>query len=350
MTGGGEIAVGRITRRGRYTADVVVPSVRAGRHVITLKAGRVALKFPFTVKAPRRGSGVKGGRPRKAADPLVVAVGDIACDPSDRDFHGGRGDATHCRQMHTSNIAMRPLPSAVLAVGDLQYEDGAFDKFTAAYDPSWGRLKALTRPVVGNHEYLTPGASGYFDYFNGFGNLTGPAGSRYTGYYSFDVGAWHLIALNSNCSKSGGCGPNSPQERWLRADLAAHRTSCTIAYWHHPRFASGRYSDSSTYWAFWKALYDYGAEIVINGHDHNYQRYAPQDPDGNATALGIREFIVGTGGKERNPVQPGPIKNRDAASADSFGVLKLTLHQTGYGWKFASGGGSFSDGGTGACH
>jgi hypothetical protein len=252
--------------------------------------------------------------------------------------------------MHTSNIALRPLPSAVLALGDLQYEDGAFEKFQASYDPSWGRLKAITRPAVGNHEYLTPGAAGYFDYFNGFGNLTGPAGHRNTGYYSFDVGAWHLIALNSNCSKSGGCGPNSPQERWLRADLAAHRTSCTLAYWHHPRFASGRYGDNATYLAFWKALYDYGAEIVINGHDHNYQRYAPQDPDGNATAAGIREFIVGTGGNNQIPVQPGPIRNREAANGSTFGVLKLTLHRTGYAWQFASGGGSFSDSGAGSCH
>ncbi len=350
ITVGGKPAVsGRTNRRGRFSRDILVPRLKVGRHVVVVKAGRVRFAFPFTVPQPPPGP--RPPRVSPISDPLVVAAGDIACDPTNRNFHNGRGDATHCRQMHTSNIAMRPRPAAVLPLGDLQYEVGAFDDFRRSYDPSWGRLKSLTRPAIGNSEYGVPGAAGYFDYFNGVGNETGPAGPRSTGYYSYDVGAWHLIALNSTCSKlPGGCSAGSPQERWLRADLAAHPRACTLAYWHHPRFSSGRYGDNPNLRAFWQALYDYGAEIVLNGHDQNYQRYARQDPDGFVTSRGLREFVVGTGGRSQLAIQPGAVANREAASGTTFGVLKLTLHPTSYDWRFSSGGGPFSDAGSGICH
>jgi hypothetical protein len=202
---------------------------------------------------------------------------------------------------------------------------------------------------VGNHEYITPGAAGYFDYFNGVGNALGRAGDRSKGYYSYDVGAWHLIALNSNCSPVGGCGTGSPQERWLRADLAAHPKACTLAYWHHPRFSSGQYADNPALQPLWQALYDYRAEIVLNGHDHNYQRYALQDPAGRADANGIREFVVGTGGKNHYAADPPPVANREVADGQTYGVLKLTLHAQNYDWRFVPESGSFTDSGSGSC-
>ncbi len=160
----------------------------------------------------------------------------------------------------------------MLILGDIQYEDGAYSKFLASYDPSWGRVKSITKPVPGNHEYRdrrAPRAT------------TGTSARRPAipakGYYSFDLGGWHLVALNSNCSAVGGCGTGSPQEQWLRADLAAHPATCTLAFWHHPRFSSGLHGSDSTYTAFWQALYDANADVVLVGHDHDYERFAPQD-------------------------------------------------------------------------
>lgn len=177
------------------------------------------------------------------------------------------------------------------------------------------------------------------------------AGDRNRGYYSFDIGSWHFVALNSNCSKVGGCGPGSAQYEWLKADLASSPASCTAAYWHHPRFSSGQYADNSSYQPFWQLLYADGAEVVLNGHDHNYQRYAPMTPSGARDDLrGIREFVVGTGGKSRYRVDPsGP--NREVAHDATYGVIKLTLRPNGYDWQFVSEAGkTFTDSGSGSCH
>lgn len=288
--------------------------------------------------------------PPPPGDPVIAAAGDIACDPGDIDFKGGAGTATRCRQQHVSDLLVGRDLSAVLPLGDVQYEDGQLAKFQQSYDPSWGRFKAITRPAAGNHEYGTAGASGYFDYFNGIGTAGGPAGPRGEGYYSYDLQNWHLIALNSNCSAVGGCGPDSAQEQWLRADLAAHPSSCTLAYWHHPRFTSASRGGNTAVGALWDALYEAGADVVLNGHEHGYERFARQTPQGLPDReRGIREFVVGTGGKDLTgfaAVAP----NSGLRQATAFGVLELTLGADGYDWRFvAEPGNGFSDSGSDGC-
>jgi hypothetical protein len=213
-----------------------------------------------------------------------------------------------------------------------------------SYDASWGRLRTLSRPVPGNHEYLTPNATGYFTYFGAAG------GDPTKGYYSYDIGDWHIIALNSACAFVGGCLAGSPQTVWLENDLAAHQNLCTLAYWHEPRFSSGVHGDDDSFGRWWLDLYNAGAEIVLNGHDHQYERLAPQDPDQNPVANGIREFIAGTGGEEHEPVGV-PVPNSEITNTDTFGVLKLTLRSSGYDWQFVpESGGTFTDSGSGTCH
>ncbi len=265
------------------------------------------------------------------ADPVLVGVGDIAsCSSS--------GDEATAKLLDTIN-------GTVFTTGDNVYESGTDTEFTNCYEPSWGRHKARTRPSVGNHEYGTAGASGYFNYFGA------AAGERGKGYYSYDLGAWHIIVLNSNCSQVGGCGAGSAQEQWLRADLAAHPTTCTLAYWHHPRFSSGSHGNSTAVQPLWQALYDAGADVVVSGHDHNYERFAPQTPSGAADpTFGIREFVAGMGGKSHygfGTIQP----NSQVRNSDTYGVLKLTLHATSYDWQFVpETGKTFTDSGTTTCH
>src|SRR4051794_22917108 len=299
-----------------------------------------------------------------AADPVIAAAGDIACDPASSDFNGGAGDATHCRQRATSDLLASGNYAQVLPLGDTQYENGDLTKFQASYDPSWGRLRSITRPVVGNHEHLTAAAGGYFDYFNGAGNPSGPAGDRAKGYYSYDVSLpsgsrWHIVALNSECGASsagtvgqaGACDAGSAQERWLRANLAANPTPCTLAYWHHPLFSSGGIGNNPVMQQIWTDLYDAGADVVLNGHDHNYERFAPQKPDGSAnTSYGIREFIVGTGGKSL--LAMGVVKaNSEVRQNSIYGVMDLALHDNGYDWSFRpEPGQAYTDTGSGTCH
>jgi hypothetical protein len=283
--------------------------------------------------------------PASSMDPVIAAAGDIACDPSNVAFNGGNGTATACQQMFTSNALFSADLAAILPLGDIQYESGSSDAFLASFDPSWGRVKPLLRPVPGNHDYQTPGAAGYYAYFGS------AAGVPSKGYYSYDVGAWHLIALNSECGYVGGCGSGSPEEQWLSADLATHQNTCTLAYWHEPRFSSGQNGDYiGNTQAFWEDLYSAGVDVILNGHDHLYERFAPQDTDGFATPDGIREFIVGSGGRSHegiSSIQP----NSEVRNADTFGVLELTLHPTAYDWAFVPvAGGTFTDSGTTACH
>ncbi len=289
--------------------------------------------------------------PVDPVDPVIAAAGDIACSPGDVNYNNGAGTARACRQQATSDLLLGGQLARVLTLGDNQYEDATLEQFLTSYEPTWGRLKPITSPATGNHEYLTNGAAGYFDYFGA------AAGDRGLGYYSFDVGAWHLIALNSNCSKLpagtalDGCAEGSPQNDWLEADLAAHRNTCTLAYWHHPLFNTGKHGGWSIVEPFWTDLYAAGADVVLNSHAHSYERFTPVDPAGSPDpSTGIREFVVGTGGKNHSAAAtPPPIS--EAINVDTFGVLKLTLHPAGYDWNFVPEvGGTFTDAGSGACH
>ncbi len=260
----------------------------------------------------------------------------------------GAGDIADCRDLSGAEATAKlldQLPGTVMAVGDLAYPDGSKGNFVC-YDKTWGRAKAHTRPAPGNHEFHSSGASPYFDYFGA------AAGDAKTGYYSYELGAWHIIVLNSECKDVGGCEAGSPQEKWLRADLAAHPAACTLAYWHKPLFSSGSAHGSAlTVKPLFQALYEANAELVVNGHDHDYERFAPQDPDGTADpARGLREFVVGTGGKNHRPFgQPKP--NSEVRDATAFGVLKLTLKPKSYDWQFIpEAGKSFTDSGTSVCH
>jgi 3',5'-cyclic AMP phosphodiesterase CpdA len=274
----------------------------------------------------------------------IVVTGDIACDPEASDFNDGLGSEDRCRQKQVADLVGQTVPDAVLPLGDLQYEDGTLVKFNESYDLSWGEYREITYPVVGNHEYLTVDAAGYYSYFGS------RAGDPDKGYYSYDLGEWHLVALNSNCSKIGGCKADSPQGQWLEADLSANKKRCTLAYWHHPRFSSGQHGSDEDYTDFWDILYKAGADVVLSGHDHNYERFAPQDAQGQLdTKRGIRQFVVGTGGKSiRNMEDMKP--NSETHNSDVFGVLKLSLHASGYAWEFLSESGELVDKGNTDCH
>lgn len=274
----------------------------------------------------------------------VAAAGDIACDPAVPDFRGGSGSADECRQQATSDLLVGAGYAAVLVLGDIQYEAGELGAFAASYHPTWGRLRAATRPVPGNHEYRTASAAAYFRYFGA------RAGDPAKGYYSFEVGEWHVVALNSNCAEVGGCDAGSAQERWLRSDLAAHPARCTLAYWHHPRYSSGWHGSDATYAAFWQALVDANADLVLVGHDHGYERFTPQNARGGRDlARGIREFVVGTGGRSLRSFQ-SVRPNSEARDATSFGVLELTLGDDAYAWRFQAALGAFADAGSAWCH
>ena len=285
----------------------------------------------------------------------VFAAGDAACSTLDSGYAGGDGTATRCRQRWVSDLFVAAAPDALLALGDLQYEQATLAEFQAVYDPTWGRVKYVTYPVPGNHEYDDPagGAQGYFDYFNGAGNATGPAGDRSRGYYSYDVGGWHVIALNSNCASiAGGCGAGSAQEPWLRADLAANPAPCTLAYWHHPRFSSGAQASSTTFSPFWQALQEAGADVVLAGHAHDYERFAPMLADGTIDATnGIRSFVVGSGGKSHHPFPSTTfVPGSEAQDDETFGALELTLRPRGYSWQFRpEAGATYSDSGSASC-
>jgi hypothetical protein len=294
---------------------------------------------------PTSGSeGASGG----AGDPVVVAAGDIACET--------------CAQEETARLMLdlateRPL-AAVLPLGDNAYDGGALSEFMKLYAPSWGRpeLRAITHPILGGHEYQSsPGdGSGYFDYFYGPGVQSGWFGKRRQGFYSFDLGAWHLVALNTAIAcRQVACNPGSAQEVWLRADLAAHPTLCTLAYFHEPRFQQGEeHGDSEAASALWTALYEAGAELVLSANEHNYQQLGGMDQDGRPDPVrGVRQFVVGTGGAALHDrfssAHADVLEERDAGH---HGVLELTLHPTSYEWRFVAVGGEIIASGSAPCH
>ena len=275
----------------------------------------------------------------QAADAVVVvAAGDIACDPAG---HGSDGSNPEVCQ-YAATAELLAGADAVLPLGDLQYPDGTLDQFQGAYDPTWGVQAPISYPAVGNHEYHVPGAAGYFDYWSDEGR---PTGDRDGGYYSFDLGSWHLISLNSNCSEVS-CDDGTPQNDWLEADLAATSSSCVLAFWHHPLFNSGAvHGDSALPGVreLWHDLYAAGADIVLNGHEHNYQRYAKQGPDGLARADGIREFVAGTGGSRLYPLLSAKAPNYETGQDTTFGVLRMHLDEGAYSWEFVAVDGTVTD-------
>ena len=260
----------------------------------------------------------------------------------------GAGDIADCRDLSGAEATaklLEQIPGTVMAVGDLAYPDGSAENFQC-YDKTWGRVKTRTRPAAGNHEFHAAGGTPYFDYFGA------AAGDPKNGYYSYELGSWHIVVLNSECRDVGGCDANSRQVQWLRSDLAAHPAACTLAYWHKPLFSSGSaHGNDPGMKPLWQALYDANADVVINGHDHNYERFAPQDPDGHSDAArGIREFVVGSGGKNHRPIVLAK-PNSESRNADAYGVLKLTLREGAYDWQFvAEPGKQFTDSGAGKCH
>jgi acid phosphatase type 7 len=260
----------------------------------------------------------------------------------------GAGDIAECLSYpdNATSELLDDIPGTVFTVGDNVYPSGTAWRFAFCYGPSWGRHKARTRPAPGNHEYLTESASGYFDYFGS------AAGSPSRGYYSYDESGWHVVALNSNCEEPGGCGASSPMVTWLKRDLAAHLRKCTLAYFHHPLFSSGaEHGNQPQVRPIWEVLYAANADVVVSSHDHVYERFAPQRPDGTRDeSRGIREFVVGTGGAELYSF--GTIKpNSQVRNASTYGVLKLTLNPGSYEWKFVPvAGKTFTDSGHDQCH
>lgn len=341
----------RVRWKGRAIADVALASATTRRRALIPLAEFPAVrsgKLTITVTSPRRGVQIDGlavdGSVPGEAPAVVAAAGDIACDPGDPGFNGGNGTTTRCKQKATSNLLVNSGLDAVLALGDIQYEDATHAQFMASYDPSWGRVKSITRPVAGNHEYETGTAAGYFQYFGS------AAGDPAKGYYSFDLGDWHVVALNSDCWRVGGCKPGDPQNDWLRSDLAARPSRCTLAYWHYPRFSSGPEGNDPAVKPLWDALYEAGVDVVLNGHEHLYERFALQTPGGQSDPKrGIRQFTVGTGGKNLYSFA-GRRPNSQVRNASAFGVLRLTLYPTSYEWRFVPiAGKTFTDRGATDC-
>src|SRR5579859_2042175 len=294
----------------------------------------VFLAAPFLLSHSKHGAGFAFGKAPSADTASVVLV--------------GAGDIADCKDLSGAEATaklLEKIPGTVFAAGDLAYPDGSKENFEC-YDKTWGRVKSRTRPAPGNHEFHQKGATYYFQCFGS------AAGDPNDGYYSYDLGSWHIIVLNSECADVGGCETGSRQEKWLRADLAAHPVACTLAYFHKPLFSSGgAHGDDLALKPFWQALFDANADVVISGHDHDYERFAPQTPDGKSDmSRGIREFIVGTGGKNHRPFGD-PHPNSELRDATAFGVLKLTLRPGNYSWEFIpEPGKSFTDVGSAECH
>jgi hypothetical protein len=277
--------------------------------------------------------------PPPSSDPTMLLVGDQhACDS-----HPGAVSAVAQLIDGLDPSGADPIAS----LGDESGDTGVASEFSSCFDPVWGRFKARVHPAIGNHDWQSGNADGYFGYWGA------AAGTANQGWYSYDVGTWHVVVLSSYCGKVGGCGLGSPQVQWLKQDLAAHRTQCTLAYWHHPLFTSSPQAGTSgNTSAFWTVLYQYGADVVVNAHIHLYERFAPQDPSGNAAAGGIREFVVGTGGGE-HVGWSSRAANSEAIDDSTWGVLALTLHPGSYDWRFVPAGGSFgsfADSGSTNCH
>jgi hypothetical protein len=290
---------------------------------------------------------------------VIMAAGDIACDPADAGFNSGNGTATRCRQKFTAQLITAANPGAVLALGDTQYDCGGASAYTQSYDPTWGAFKNKTYPIVADEEYDTVGtgcgAAGADGYFNYFANAPQDAPGAPNGYYSFDLLGWHFIGLNSQCGKiPGGCAEGGAQNNFLENDLNSNTETCTLAMLHNPRFASNKsFSQiNANMKPFWDDLVAEKADIILAGNSHFYERFEPQNANGVPDPNGMVEFIVGTGGKSHGGLADpaNRLRTSEAGTSDTFGVLKLTLHPTSYDWEFVVEGSSgFTDSGTASC-
>jgi hypothetical protein len=335
-------------RTWRYSATAALVVVACGAVAGGLLASQSAHSHPPSHAA-------------RADDPLIAAAGDIACAEAEAARVTLKQEVHRCSEGLTADVMSRFRLTAVLPLGDLQYQCGKSADFASSYGQTWGRFKDISHPVVGNHEYGRicgrDDASAYFDYFGA------AAGTADKGWYSYDLGSWHFIALNSECSygsgkeKVGGCNIGSEQEQWLRSDLADHKNFCTLAYWHEPRFSSGEHGNAQQMADIWNELVAAHVDIVLSGHNHDYERF---DPLGTAAAdaaqptpdrNGIREFVVGTGGKNHYGFPEPMMRGEVVRNGDAFGVLLLTLHDRSYDWRFVPvQGATFTDSGSGACH
>ena len=292
------------------------------------------------------------GRILRTAMAALLAAGLLigpapAADGSTTAVLVGAGDIARCDASQDQATArlLDGIGGTVFTAGDNAYTRGTLWQFRHCYASSWGRHLRRTRPAPGNHDYETARAAGYFGYFGW------RAGDASRGWYRYDRGTWRIYVLNSNCSEVGGCYMGSRQQRWLAADLAAHPRDCVLAIWHHPRFSSGYHGNQTQVRGLWVTLYNAGADVILNGHDHDYERFAPQDYSGNADPMnGVREFVVGTGGAEQRSLRARK-PNSEVSSDSAFGVLKLSLHPGSYDWQFVPvAGDSFTDSGSAACH
>lgn len=343
-----------VTGYGIYRYGARIATVATAGHSETTVRGSTT--YSYTVDAfdaannhSAPSTSVLVTTPAASADPVIAAVGDIACDPVDQNFNGGLGTGAGCQQLATSNLVTGEIDAALL-LGDIQYECGGYQAYRRSYDLSWGRLKPIAYPAMGNHEFQTGGgtdcsteAAGTKQYFLPLPNPV--SGFPDQSYYSYNIGAWHVIALDSECAHVP-CAAGSAQETWLRQDLAANTNACTVAYWHKPRWAGQR--SWSTLQPLWSALEEFGVDLNLTGHEHTYQRFSHLDANGNpVTSGGIRQIIVGTGGKSLLGWVPAP--GQEFVDAGHFGLLKLTLHAASYSWAFIASDGSVIDSGSDPC-
>ncbi|MBA2300663.1 MAG: metallophosphoesterase [Chloroflexi bacterium] len=325
---GGAALVGQLGATGAPAAtgpgaSGALPSAPAGS--TSSPSGGQASAGPSALPSPTALTGPTG-------DPILIGAGDIADCASDGD--------------EATAALLDGLPGTIFTAGDNVYPSGTAESFAACYQPSWGRHLARTRPAPGNHDWDPGSLNGYSATFGAA--AAGPGGAS---WYAYDLGSWHIVVLDSSCERVGGCGPDSPQGTWLAADLAASRARCTLAVFHHPRLSSGdRHGSDPSVDPLWRALYAAGADVIVNGHDHDYERFAPQDPEGNEDRIdGIRQFVIGTGGTALRGFDD-PVANSELRASVAHGLLELTLRERGYDWRFIPTAGDFSDRGTASCH
>jgi hypothetical protein len=305
------------------------PSLSSSRTATSTPAAEARVEPPGPTRGP---TPPPPNLPRENV--TIVAAGDIACDPAQN-----VGQPTDCDQAATADLIGQLHPTAVLTLGDNQYENNTLAAYQAVYGPTWGKYKSITFPTIGSHEYLTKGAAGYFAYFG------------YPAYYSYNLGDWHIISLDSECHFVGGCQAGSAQERWLQANLAAYPRLCTLVTWHEPRWSSGEHQDATQMSAIWADLVAANVDVVLTGHNHDYERFVPLNATGQPDPNGTAEFVVGTGGKNHYGFVAAPLPGEVVRNDTSFGVIDMTLGPSSYSWRFVPAPGySFTDSGSASCH